>query len=167
MTKQHSDENDGVFGLCPICHKTDGYHNVGRSHWFRCDTHRVKWCYGSNIFSSWRFETEQEQREKYDAGGYGFYKEVEPFFYPPEPDDDRVIAHVGHVDPSDSSSPYLPGWSLLITASALQRLLTDETERRRFVANLPKAGARRRDMAEQPFCPPDPPDKDEDADWPF
>jgi hypothetical protein len=56
-------DDTGYFGLCPTCHKTDGYLNVGRSHWFVCDEHRTKWCAGANLFSSWREETEAEQRE--------------------------------------------------------------------------------------------------------
>ena len=27
-------DDTGYFGLCPTCHKTDGYLNVGSSHWF-------------------------------------------------------------------------------------------------------------------------------------
>jgi hypothetical protein len=42
---------DGHFGLCPTCHQSDGYLNIGRGHWFRCDTHRVYWFAGSNLFA--------------------------------------------------------------------------------------------------------------------
>ena len=44
------------FGACPTCGKNDGYRNVGREHWFYCAEHRTKWCYGDNIFSSWRHD---------------------------------------------------------------------------------------------------------------
>jgi hypothetical protein len=63
-----------VFGGCPHCGANDGYFNAGKSHWFFCREHRVKWFYGANIFSSCHEETEAEQREKYDAEGFGTYK---------------------------------------------------------------------------------------------
>jgi hypothetical protein len=44
------------FGWCPECGRNDGYLNVGRTHWFVCHAHRVRWNIGSNLFSSWRFE---------------------------------------------------------------------------------------------------------------
>jgi hypothetical protein len=75
--------NDGYFGLCPHCHKTNGYINVSRSHWFLCDEHKVKWCVGCNLFSSWREESEQEQEEAYYRLGIDRYTEVKPFV-PPE-----------------------------------------------------------------------------------
>ena len=71
--------HSGYFGLCPRCKKTDGYYNVGRGHWFYCRQHRTKWVVGANLFSSWRDQTEQEQRRNYDANGFGSYEEVEPF----------------------------------------------------------------------------------------
>jgi hypothetical protein len=72
--------DDGYFGLCPHCHKTNGYINVGRSHWFLCDEHKVKWCAGANLFSGWREETEEEQRRAYYAHGIDKYIEVKPFY---------------------------------------------------------------------------------------
>ena len=73
---------DDDFGLCPHCHKTNGFISIGPSHWFFCDKHRTKWCVGSNLFSSWKSQTEAEQRAKYEAMDFGDYKEVTPFFYP-------------------------------------------------------------------------------------
>jgi hypothetical protein len=68
---------DNYFGVCPICRRQDGYLNNGHDHWFKCDTHRTKWCVGSNLFSSWRFMTPEESFAQVDrlAG----YREVEPF----------------------------------------------------------------------------------------
>jgi hypothetical protein len=80
--KQHT----GYFGLCPHCRNTDGYYNVGKGHWFKCDVHKTKWMIGSNLFSSWQFETEDEQREAYYRKGYDKYQEVEPVFPPAAPD---------------------------------------------------------------------------------
>ena len=47
------------FGDCPKCeHRgNDGYLNIGREHWILCHIHRLKWCVGENLFSSWRRET--------------------------------------------------------------------------------------------------------------
>ena len=71
---------DDLFGLCPHCHKNNGYINVGRSHWLLCDEHKVKWLAGANLFSSWREQTEGEQRKAYYARGVDAYKEVEPAY---------------------------------------------------------------------------------------
>jgi hypothetical protein len=75
---------DGYFGWCPHCRNNDGYLNVGRSHWFVCDEHKTKWCIGANLFSSWRDETEEEQRHLYYERGIDKYQEVEPVFPPEE-----------------------------------------------------------------------------------
>jgi hypothetical protein len=71
------------WGTCPHCHDCSGQLNVGRSHWFFCDEHKVRWCVGSNLFSAWRFQTEEEQRAIYDAKDFGSYRDVEPYFPPP------------------------------------------------------------------------------------
>jgi hypothetical protein len=67
---------DDYFGVCPHCGKNDGFINVGRSHWFFCKEHRVKWCAGANLFSSWRHETEAEQRRIYNEIGLGEFEEL-------------------------------------------------------------------------------------------
>lgn len=66
------------FGGCPQCANSDGCVNVGKGHWFYCLEHRVKWFAGSNLFSSWRDETEAEQRARYDEIGLGDFVHVEP-----------------------------------------------------------------------------------------
>jgi hypothetical protein len=78
------EQADGYFGWCPHCPNNDGYINVGRSHWFLCHQHKTKWCAGANLFSSWREQTEEEQRRIYATYGVGQYQEVEPV-YPDEP----------------------------------------------------------------------------------
>lgn len=67
---------DEYFGGCPHCGKTDGYFNVRREHYFVCHKHRVLWCVGSNLFGSWREETQ----ETWDANIRRFqaYEEVQP-----------------------------------------------------------------------------------------
>jgi hypothetical protein len=67
------------FGACPVCHSHDGFYNAGRNHWFVCHEHRVRWWVGSNLFSAWREETENEQRHAYEVEpGWGFYEDVDP-----------------------------------------------------------------------------------------
>ncbi len=67
---------DEYFGGCPECGKCDGFLNLGRDHWAICSEHRTRWCFGSNLLSSWRNETEedwQRNREK-----LADYQKVEP-----------------------------------------------------------------------------------------
>jgi hypothetical protein len=80
--EEHLHRADGAdyFGACPYCGKNDGYVNIGRSHWFKCDEHQTRWLVGSNLFSSWQYETEAEQRAWYDAHNFGAWEEVEPAF---------------------------------------------------------------------------------------
>lgn len=77
--------NDGYFGLCPICHKTDGYTNAGRSHVFYCREHKLSWGGNVNIFSTWQFETRQQQRRTWQEIGLDTFQRVEPY-YPPDTD---------------------------------------------------------------------------------
>lgn len=83
MTEPTREQNDGYFGWCPRCRNQDGYLNVGRGQWSYCDEHKTRWWIGSNLFSSWRLKTEDEQRQRYEAKDFGSYKDVEPV-YPPE-----------------------------------------------------------------------------------
>jgi hypothetical protein len=76
---QQKNGDSGYFGLCPICKNTDGYINIGRGHWYLCKEHKVRWFVGENLFSSWRDETEEEQRAIYDELDFGSFPEVEPF----------------------------------------------------------------------------------------
>ena len=43
---------------CPHCGANNGFFNVGQAHWLVCDVHKTKWCIGSNLFSSWKQESE-------------------------------------------------------------------------------------------------------------
>ena len=70
---------DGYFGLCPSCHKTDGFVNVGCSHWFICVAHKTKWLIGENLFSCCMDETAEQQRAEQERLGFGDFQEVEPF----------------------------------------------------------------------------------------
>jgi hypothetical protein len=70
--------HDAYFGGCPFCGCSDGWLNVGRVHWIRCDWHHTKWSPGANLFSSWREEDQGIwQRNSYLLSTY---REVEPRF---------------------------------------------------------------------------------------
>lgn len=63
-------------GVCPVCLRQDGFVNIGRDHWFYCERHRVTWCAGSNLFSSWREQTETDWRS--NAAMLAGYRVVTP-----------------------------------------------------------------------------------------
>jgi hypothetical protein len=66
------------FGGCPQCGRNDGYVNAGKTHVFICREHKTSWTIGSNLFSSWRYQTEEEQRRIWDEIGLEDFTEVEP-----------------------------------------------------------------------------------------
>jgi len=68
------------FGDCPECGRNDGYINIGRGHWFVCHKHQTMWFIGSNLFSDWKEETEEEQRNNFDLLGLASFKRVEPWY---------------------------------------------------------------------------------------
>ena len=69
---------ENYFGGCPQCGGNDGFANVGRSHWGFCTKHKTRWCFGSNLLSSWRDETQDQQRTWYNANNLGSFEKVEP-----------------------------------------------------------------------------------------
>jgi hypothetical protein len=69
------------FGRCPECGKSDGYRNIHRLHFFFCDEHRLTWCPGANLMSSWLGESEEEWRAAWEklreyrtVDGFGKYR---------------------------------------------------------------------------------------------
>jgi hypothetical protein len=74
------EEIEGYDGLCPICRKTDGFLNAGRDHWYFCREHKVAWCAGSNLYSTWQFETEAGQRGEWNEIGMDTFEVVEPYY---------------------------------------------------------------------------------------
>lgn len=105
--------NDNYFGLCPHCHKTDGWLNIGKEHWLYCVAHRVKWTPGTNLFSSWRNETEDQQRARYEALDFGNYQEVKPYFgrgaeYCRAFEEDSTRYSLGSDDPGAEYDPAAP-----------------------------------------------------------
>jgi hypothetical protein len=93
-------EVNDYFGGCPHCGKADGCTNVGRSHWYFCKLHKTKWCIGANLFSSWRNETEDEQRRAYDEIGLDGFTAVEPL-----PCTDPKIVGNANPSPADDGTP--------------------------------------------------------------
>jgi hypothetical protein len=71
------------FGGCPECGRTDGYVNAGAGHWNICCAHKNMWCFGTNLFSDWKGETEAEQIRIWNELGLDDFREVKPI-YPPE-----------------------------------------------------------------------------------
>ena len=68
---------DNYFGNCPVCNGPGVYRNIGREHYFCCDAHRVFWHVGSNLFSSWQNETEEDWALNRKA--LSEYREVEEY----------------------------------------------------------------------------------------
>lgn len=73
-------EEPTPFGSCPECGKSDAYRNIHRLHFFYCDEHRLTWCVGSNLMSSWREESEEDWRSAWEhlkgyrtVDGFGRY----------------------------------------------------------------------------------------------
>jgi hypothetical protein len=73
---EHFDDNH--FGACPECRSAEHVKccNIRRVHFMFCEIHRVAWCVGSNLFSSWENESEGDwQRNHAMLEGY---QTVEP-----------------------------------------------------------------------------------------
>ena len=66
---------------CPVT-RTDGFANAGKSHVFYCKKHKKCWSIGSNLFSSWREQTEEERRRIWNEIGLEEFEDVKPYFYP-------------------------------------------------------------------------------------
>ena len=73
------------FGACPECGGHDGYFNIRRDHWFACHRHKVMWLLGSNLFSSWRDETEEQWQA--NAEMLASYEVINPIM--PEPTEEE------------------------------------------------------------------------------
>ena len=73
-------ENDilELFGGCPICRNTCPYVDVYRNQWFYCEAHKVCWCAGSNLLSTWREQTEQDF--VHNGAMLNGFEIVEPFW---------------------------------------------------------------------------------------
>jgi hypothetical protein len=58
MAKVIYDNEDNYYGHCPFPEHENCYLNIYREHWFYCDKCKIKWYWGSNLFSSWKEENE-------------------------------------------------------------------------------------------------------------
>jgi uncharacterized protein YeaO (DUF488 family) len=53
------DDDKNYWGHCPHPEHENYNMNIGRAHWMVCDVCKIKWLIGSNLFSSWRYESEE------------------------------------------------------------------------------------------------------------
>ena len=120
---------DDYFGGCPECGKNDGHLNIYRDHYFVCHAHKKRWSPGSNLFSSWKDETEAEW--SVNAALLDGYDEVEPLMVGRWPQD------------SESRAQVLAEWDF-------DRAWA---ERNRRVGNDPQCRIATAAMAERPFAP--------------
>jgi hypothetical protein len=81
---------DKDWGVCPQCHGNDGMLYLGKSHWHYCKQHKVMWTTGSNIFSGWRLQTEDEQRRIYEEIGCKDFEIITPWSPPEHPHAERL-----------------------------------------------------------------------------
>jgi hypothetical protein len=86
--------SDDFIGLCPICHTNDGFINTGRTHVGYCKEHKKSWLVGSNLFSNWRHETEEEQRRIWADVGMDDFENVEPYFEPVPTAAEKLAAEI-------------------------------------------------------------------------
>ena len=77
-TETTATDTESYFGGCPECGGNDGYLNIGSSHWFYCDRHRVKWWVGADLFSGWRDEAKAKWGE--NARFLSAFREVELYY---------------------------------------------------------------------------------------
>ena len=79
--RRHEARNTEIpyFGGCPKCRDSDTCWNINRDHWMTCDIHRTKWHVGSNLFSCWREQTEEDWA--LSRAVLKQYKEVEPVYW--------------------------------------------------------------------------------------
>lgn len=63
------------FGTCDKGHASYIF-NVWRDQWMACDICKVKWLIGTNLFSSWRSETQADWDANIER--HKDYKEIEP-----------------------------------------------------------------------------------------
>jgi hypothetical protein len=106
-------EVEDYFGGCPECGKCDRILNVGRDHWSVCFEHKNKWHVGSNLFSSWREETETDWERN-----------------------ERLLLDCVTVEPLPPTDPNDYADAAYYDA-AMTKMLNRLRERRRLVASMP------------------------------
>lgn len=63
------------FGAC-YCGNEGMSFNISRDNWMYCKKCKTKWCVGSNLFSSWRYENKKVWEKNIKE--FAEYKEIEP-----------------------------------------------------------------------------------------
>jgi hypothetical protein len=89
------------FGVCPICHRTSDYLNVGNDHWFVCNEHKTKWVIGANLFSSCMDETPEQQRAEQEKIGFASYEKVAAHYDTTGADEESDGCHCFRCENSD------------------------------------------------------------------
>lgn len=97
MAERWQDEH---FGNCPQCGYNEEYLNLGRDHWFICDACRTKWYVGSNLFDSWRHESEEDWSR--NTWRLSSYREVEPAY----PEKGQTLEEVLEAPEEDDELPF-------------------------------------------------------------
>jgi hypothetical protein len=97
---------DDYFGVCPICHKNDGYANAGQTHVFFCKEHKERWIAGADIFSDWRYQTEEEQRRIWNEIGLDHFERIYEAPRPAPETDKPVDTAPNTFDWDDEGPPF-------------------------------------------------------------
>ena len=75
MSKEvYFDRDKNRFGHCGVEGHNNFIRNLRRDHWMCCDQCKLKWYIGSNLFSTWCDETEEDWRRNFEI-----IKEYEEF----------------------------------------------------------------------------------------
>ncbi len=98
MSIEHMTEAEAARADCPSCADEFGecYLNLGREQWGMCTKHKVCWCVGSNLFSSWKDEDETVWAR--NARTLAGYRVVDA----PKPGPRRGLVY----EPDDTPIPY-------------------------------------------------------------
>lgn len=56
-------DDKNYFGHCDVPEHDNYYLNIGRGHWMVCDSCKISWFIGANLFSSWR----EQNRDVWEA----------------------------------------------------------------------------------------------------
>jgi len=75
MTKKNEKylvfDDKNYFGHCPVKGHDNYYLNIERDHWMVCDSCKIKWFIGANLFGGWR----EENRDIWEAN----YKRIKAY----------------------------------------------------------------------------------------
>ena len=127
MSHKATAQQREYFGACPVCGCYDAYLNIYKAHWFYCDTHRVKWCIGWNLFSGWRYEDEAVWQENADY--LADYRDVSD-----EPDD--ALERRSATLDSTSAAPLSTATDVVVRLTRIDVVPGNDDDLRRFFAGL-------------------------------